>query len=267
MRRAVNFLVGINMLFIALLLVASVTSGVLSQVVYYTAFVIPVLPYILFIKNGAQCERLAPLPSARSLALSLTFAATLALVCLLLSGATAYLFGLVTGGVGEALSGGVFGLILLHALLPALLEELIFRYIPLSLLAPYSKRWAVLLSALFFSFAHCDLLKLPHTLVAGLVLGAVAIASESILPSVILHFFVNMTSVLWQSESVGEALRLPIFITLGILSLASAVIFTVFRHRFLEWLSLSCKERVGLPLSVLILAAVALFVGIIRLVF
>jgi simple sugar transport system permease protein len=70
-----------------------------------------------------------------------------------------------------------------HALIPAVLEELLFRYIPIKLLSPYSRRGAILVSALLFSLVHLNLFQIPYALLAGVVFGFLTVASGSILPS------------------------------------------------------------------------------------
>lgn len=83
----------------------------------------------------------------------------------------------------------------IHALLPALLEELLFRYIPIKILRPRSGRWCVILSTLFFSLSHLNLFKIPYAAIAGVIFALIDIYAGGVLPSVIIHFLNNALSL------------------------------------------------------------------------
>ena len=52
-------------------------------------------------------------------------------------------------------------MLLNRALIPSLCEEVLFRLVPLVIIAPHSHRLAVVLSALLFAFAHCNFFQIP----------------------------------------------------------------------------------------------------------
>jgi sodium transport system permease protein len=82
--------------------------------------------------------------------------------------------------------------LLLMAVSPGVCEELVFRGAFLGLLRRVtSARSAVLLSSLFFALIHLSIFRLLPTFVLGLLLGALTVASGSLLPAVVLHAVYN----------------------------------------------------------------------------
>lgn len=82
------------------------------------------------------------------------------------------------------------------AILPALFEELVFRGICISCLRPMGTRFAVVVSAIIFGLSHVDPLQSMFAFLFGLLIGGAFVATGSIWPGVILHFFNNAVSVL-----------------------------------------------------------------------
>ncbi len=89
------------------------------------------------------------------------------------------------------------------AVLPALLEELLFRGLILQTLRPYGERLAVVLSALLFGLIHGGLTQSVFAFLVGLVLGWLAVSTGNIRPAIVLHFFNNAVSVLLQYAGLG----------------------------------------------------------------
>lgn len=80
----------------------------------------------------------------------------------------------------------------LLALVPAVSEELLFRGVVLGALRPrLGAAGAIVASALAFAVYHASPYKLVPTLLAGLLLGVVRVASGSLLPAIAFHFAVN----------------------------------------------------------------------------
>ncbi len=82
------------------------------------------------------------------------------------------------------------------AVLPALLEEMVFRGYILQTLRPYGDRTALLVSSLLFALMHGNVLQIPFALIVGLVLGYVVIQTNNIWLAVCIHFANNAMSVL-----------------------------------------------------------------------
>ncbi len=82
------------------------------------------------------------------------------------------------------------------AVIPAFAEELLFRGVILSNLKPYGKGMAVLVSALLFGLMHMNLSQFLYATVAGVVLGVVYMATNSLWLCILIHFANNLFSVL-----------------------------------------------------------------------
>ena len=149
-----------------------------------------------------------------------------------------------------------------HALLPAILEELLFRFVPIKLLSE-NKRAAFVISSVMFAFAHANLFQIPYALIAGSIFSWLYIATGSIIPSIILHFLNNTVSLI----SIYGCKASIILIALGILSAISLVPAIIKRRLYKEKISEMLKsEKISLsyyPLffigTSLILAISALF--------
>lgn len=84
------------------------------------------------------------------------------------------------------------------ALTPALVEEFAFRGIIMGTLRRYSDPLAVLISAALFGIMHGNFVQIPFAFCVGLVLGFVDVKTNSLLPSIIIHFLNNGFSVLFS---------------------------------------------------------------------
>ena len=81
------------------------------------------------------------------------------------------------------------------AFLPAVLEELLARHIILTELTPYSRGFAVMVSALLFSLMHMNPIQIPFAFIAGLAMAYTTVATGSVIPSFFLHFINNTVSI------------------------------------------------------------------------
>ena len=113
------------------------------------------------------------------------------------------------------------------AVIPAFVEEFLFRGLILSNLRPFGTTTAVVGSALLFGVMHQNVEQLLYATVAGLILGYIYVKTASIWPCVLIHFVNNFVSVLRAvliERLPTEAANLAIgviqatFCVLGILS-------------------------------------------------
>lgn len=131
-----------------------------------------------------------------------------------------------TTGVEDPAIIGVDGFLiatLSTAVLPAVLEEVIIRGIVMQPLRRFGDKFAVVASALIFGIMHGNMVQIPYTVVAGLFLGYLVIATGSLWPSIILHFINNFYSVVLLSvyDNFGDtagAVASILFIGLFIIS-------------------------------------------------
>lgn len=72
-----------------------------------------------------------------------------------------------------------------------LFEEFWFRGVILQTVRPFGNGFAIFISALMFSVAHSNLFQFSYTFAAGVVFGYVTVQTGSIIPSMVMHFFMN----------------------------------------------------------------------------
>lgn len=106
-------------------------------------------------------------------------------------------FGYVGGGASQGISSWpeFFNAIILIAILPAIGEEFLHRGFLIHGLGKLGVRKTILYSALLFGLIHMNIGQFFYATIIGVVLGAVAIFSRSIIPAIIVHFMNNAISV------------------------------------------------------------------------
>ncbi len=72
--------------------------------------------------------------------------------------------------------------------IPPLVEEVMFRGVILQSLRRYGDGFAVLVSAMLFGMYHGNLIQMVFAFLSGLALGYVVIRTNSLLPSILIHF-------------------------------------------------------------------------------
>ena len=222
------------LLFLLLLALSGYLDGVLSQVAYYGAFIIPVV-LALYMSRSDESRPLEYLRLDREgvRILAVSAAPTIGAV---------WLFSFLTALLIEALTGKTDipevadtlpMAILTSALIPAVVEELLFRYLPMRLLAPFSRGRAVWLSAVFFAVAHMSPFSLVYAFFAGVIFMAIDLAAESIWPSVILHFVNNVVNIIMIFYPTIEV-KIGVIVSLCLLFAITLPLFIVRRREVAE---------------------------------
>lgn len=122
---------------------------------------------------------------------------------------TAALQGMFDNILGTA--PGMWAVILVLAVAPAIMEELAFRGFVLSGLESLRNRWqAILISAFFFGIAHSFIQQSVVTGVIGIVLGIVAVQTRSILPCILYHVTHNSLTTLLSMADPARVESSPI---------------------------------------------------------
>jgi len=99
---------------------------------------------------------------------------------------------------------GMWAVILVFAVAPAVIEEIAFRGFILSGLQSLRNKWqAILLSAILFGIAHGVIQQTMITFVVGMVLGVIAIQTRSIIPCILFHLTHNSLAVLLSSAEAS----------------------------------------------------------------
>ncbi len=104
------------------------------------------------------------------------------------------LFG-VTPYIGEIVfpktTAGLILFFLNTALLPAILEEMMFRGLVLQSLRRFGDEFALVVSSALFAMAHGNLLQSPNAFLVGLVLGLFCLRTGSLWGGMLAHFLNN----------------------------------------------------------------------------
>lgn len=104
------------------------------------------------------------------------------------------------------------------AIIPAFVEELLFRGLILSQIKPYSTLGAILISAILFGLMHQTTYQFFYTTVLGVILAVVCIKTGSIWACVLVHFSNNFISMIQSyvleifDERKGQAIYMIIML-------------------------------------------------------
>ncbi len=77
------------------------------------------------------------------------------------------------------------------SVLPAILEEILFRGFILQSLRRFGDLFAVIISALVFALVHGNFAQLPNAFIMGVTIAFLAVKTGSLIPGMILHFINN----------------------------------------------------------------------------
>lgn len=106
---------------------------------------------------------------------------------------------------------GVWAILLVMAVTPAVFEELAFRGFILSGLENLRNKWqAIALTSLFFGLSHSIIQQSVITGVVGVILGIVAVQSRSILPCILYHVTHNGLTILLSMAQSNRVESSPI---------------------------------------------------------
>lgn len=254
-------------LFLILLLSSGFFGGIMSQVIYYSAFILPFAIVMLFSKKEESFDYIRL--SREGIKTTLPIIAPTVSLIMLVSFLTSLLIGSITGKTNSVDVGDSFVFAILnYALAPAVLEEMLFRYLPLRLLGSYSKRWTVLLSAFFFAFVHHNFFSIPYAFIAGVIFMTVDIATNSIIPSAIIHFVNNALSVGMMFYGENRMFAPVMYSIVGGLTLIS-ILFIVFKrkeYRKILSSAFEAGEKPEIPLEMLLFAGLSIFLAVISII-
>lgn len=222
--KPISLIIYLDIAFVILLSVSGSIPGILSTVIYILAFILPItLGYYGTKDKNNPLDFVSEHRIKKSLPL---IAPTLVLV-MLLAYITSVIITAITGKTNAVDLGDSLPLaILSHAVLPAIFEEALFRYIPMRALKGEKTLAVIIYTAAIFALIHHSFFSLPYAFFAGAAFMLVDIMTGSIWPSVIIHFLNNLLSVLWYFCS-GEAYFLPLLISLLAIALAVSALVII----------------------------------------
>ena len=135
--------------------------------------------------------------------------------------------------------------IIVLALLPAVLEELVFRVCVLGALRKYGDWFAIVVSAVLFGFIHGNAVQSVFALLVGLVLGYITLATGNVWLAIGVHFLNNMMSVslecmtLSMDDTTRNVVYTVVLYGIGIIGVVVAVACLLRRsavYRRLSWI-------------------------------
>lgn len=226
----------LNVVFSLILFSISEDLGVVAS--EPLAILIPTLLLVRFLRLDAGKTLRLKLPSTTDLLLALPLAFSLTVLTDQLSNLTSLVYPLP-----EEFQEGMTRLlraenaydwvirVLGIGLGAAVSEELLFRgFIQKGLERGLGRSAGVLLTAVLFALMHLIPQGLPSYVFAGIVLGTIALATESILIPMVVHFIYNVSAVALLSLYDVETLGHPTWIPPGILIPALLIFGLTFGH-------------------------------------
>jgi len=118
--------------------------------------------------------------------------------------------------------------ILILAVLPAIVEEYVFRGVVYGVLKPFGPRMAIIGSALLFALAHFNLLKFANALFIGLFLGYLVYRTGSMATGMVLHFINNLLSIcltyIEQAVGITDTAWMLLYAAVCVMGIGAAII-------------------------------------------
>jgi membrane protease YdiL (CAAX protease family) len=262
MREKIKILVAADLIFLLLITASGLLFGIWSTALYLLSFVIPfafaVAASKLRLSGG---EFIYPLKNAD---IAMAGAFPTVITVMVISSATAALMGLFGRTSILELGGSLAVALVMHAILPAVLEEALFRYIPIRLLSGENSRVCIIVSAILFAFSHHSMFSIPYAFLAGVAFMTLDIISGSVLPSLVIHLLNNALSVLLMFYSDNTLLRwlLPALVALA--ACLSLIYLFIIRKRARAVISerFVTKEKYKFSYEILLVVIPSLIIAI-----
>jgi len=151
------------------------------------------------------------------------------------------------------ISASVYGsddipLIICMAILPAVLEEMVFRGILLEEYRSYGEVTAVLMTSLCFTMIHFSLENFLYYLFAGVIFGIITFATDSCVPAIILHTLNNVISLKLEDAYISYIEQLGgkmlfIFLAVTLFLILLAVMFARVEKMYLKKAEKNSAEK------------------------
>lgn len=132
-------------------------------------------------------------------------------------------------GVGETILGTVI-INLYTCIIAPITEELFFRGMLLKVFSKANQRFAIFSTAVFFGLAHGNIPQFLLAFLLGIFLAHITMKHNSIIPSIIVHIFINTFSTVFGlfSDS-GEEIQMVVMLLLFAAAILGMIMLLVFR--------------------------------------
>lgn len=160
---------------------------------------LPAVAYLLFLEKPRRGSIRFHLLSWKAVLLLIVITIALELVTIEINVATSLMFSSYTTDLisSDVSSGNFFVSLICMALLPAIFEELSFRGVFFSEYKSVYGAWAgALLSGFLFGVYHMNMRQFVFAFLCGVLFAFIVEATDSIVSSMLLHFFINTISCL-----------------------------------------------------------------------
>ena len=268
MNKKISNLTICYLMFLLLLFLSGSANGALSLIFTILAYIAPIVSALILSKEDFKDFRgYFTISGSDVIRVAFTITPTVVAV-MLVSYLTSLVIFFTTGTTATADLGDSYILALLsHAVVPAVFEELLFRYLPLRLLSSHSRRATVLVSAFFFSLVHHDLFSIPYAFIAGVMFMVVDLATESVIPSMIIHLINNALSVTLIFYSDKPIVGYATYAIVGFAALISLVIIIIKRDEYKKMITSAFTggEKMKFSFEMLVFAAFTLAMAVIML--
>lgn len=197
---------------------ASAVYGVLDALIYTAQLAVPIILYLVFTsqspaklfflrnndKMPGEYEKISFCSVLAYFVIAFSMSQIMAVISTLFSDFVSYLAAFASENLilnPEAFSEPVpmsvsefIVSVFSVAVLPALLEELLFRGVFLGMFLKYGKTFAIVISSVFFASAHGSIDQMMYSLVYGLIFGYIAVKTGSLTAGIVIHFMNNLYS-------------------------------------------------------------------------
>jgi membrane protease YdiL (CAAX protease family) len=241
-KKAIGFVAILDIIFVVFLSLSGSFKGFLSTIFYILAFIAPIfMGYLTTREENSDLEFLG-LGDAK---ITIPFIAPTIGVVMLISYLTSLIISALGGGENSVELGDNLILALVsHAVVPAIFEEALFRYIPMRVMKKESPVLLLAYSSIFFALIHHSFFSIPYALFAGIMFMAVDLMAKSVWPSVVIHFLNNAVSVLLMFYKDVSIVSVVIISLVAALAAASVIFIIINKDRYGEF----AKKRADLSL-------------------
>lgn len=126
---------------------------------------------------------------------------------------------------------GFFGFMLMlisTAVIPPLVEEFAFRGIILSFLKKFGEGFAIIASSVLFGLIHGNFSQMPFAFSVGLALAYITVKTGSLIPSIAVHAFNNLISVVFSYLNLSNAVQNILYSFLLLIMLLCGIVSVLF---------------------------------------
>lgn len=163
--------------------------------------------------------------------------------------------------------------LIVYAVVPAVMEEILLRGIVLQTLRPLGNGVAVTVSAVLFGLMHGNIAQVPYAMLMGLVLGIMFVYTDDLRLTILIHGVANALSVisgfLLQFFDTAFASFWELVILIVVLMMGGIALLWLWRHpleRSRPTYDLPLKKRLNILLSAPLLWAAIVLMTVLMIV-